>query len=65
MVSSGRDPTQIILLFVKRGGLRNDLFLESNDKAKLAYVIQGGARFQLKQAVELGSISHMVKKMQW
>ena len=37
-MSSGSDPAEIILQFVKRKGLKKVLFLGSNNKAKLANV---------------------------
>jgi D-hexose-6-phosphate mutarotase len=43
-VSSGSDPAEIILQFVKRKGLKKVLFLGSNNKAKLANVIRGGGQ---------------------
>lgn len=57
MVPPGPDSTQLLLQLVNRKGLRNYLIL----KSKLTQTqFKKGARFQSKQAVEVGNIGRVI-----
>lgn len=55
-----QDTSQIILQFVKGKGLRNIMFLRSNNKFAYANIIQEGARLQPKQVARYSRFSHVL-----